>query len=62
MTIPPLIESVAALEAVHSACKNPGVLFPRQAGDLVILDNVLAMHGRKPLKGERRVLVAVAWS
>jgi len=27
---------------------------------LLILDNVLTMHGRKPFKGKRRVLVAMA--
>lgn len=50
----------ADLKAVRSACKASEVLFPWQSGDLLILDNILAMHGRKPFEGERRVLVAMA--
>ena len=50
---------IADLNAVRSACRKSEILFPWRAGDLLILDNVLAMHGRKPFKGERRVLVAM---
>ena len=50
----------ADLRAVRAACKKSERLFSWQAGDLLILDNVLAMHGRKPFEGERRVLVAMA--
>lgn len=50
----------ADLNAVRAACKASEVLFPWQNGDLLILDNILAMHGRKPFEGERRVLVAMA--
>ena len=52
--------SISDLRSVRSACKKSEVLFPWRAGDLLILDNILAMHGRKPFKGERRVLVAMA--
>ena len=48
------------LHAVRSAYRRAEVAFPWQAGDLLALDNVLAMHGRKPFEGERRVLVAMA--
>ena len=51
---------IADLAAVRSACRKSEILFSWQAGDLLILDNVLAMHGRKPFRGERRVLVAMA--
>jgi alpha-ketoglutarate-dependent taurine dioxygenase len=47
------------LRSVHSACEKSEILFSWQAGDLLILDNILAMHGRKPFTGERRVLVAM---
>jgi alpha-ketoglutarate-dependent taurine dioxygenase len=36
------------------------VIFPWSAGDVLILDNMLMMHGRQPYEGERRVLVAMA--
>ena len=51
---------IADLRSVRSACKKSERLFLWQAGDLLILDNILAMHGRKPFEGERRVLVAMA--
>jgi len=28
-------------------------------GDVLVIDNILAMHGRKPYRGERRVLMAI---
>ena len=51
---------ISDLSAVRSACKKSEVVFPWHAGDLLILDNILTMHGRKPFKGARRVLVAMA--
>jgi hypothetical protein len=51
---------ISDLESVRSAYRRSEILFPWQAGDLLILDNVLAMHGRKPFDGARRVLVAMA--
>jgi alpha-ketoglutarate-dependent taurine dioxygenase len=35
------------------------VSFPWQKGDLLVLDNVLAMHGRAPFTGKRRILTAM---
>jgi alpha-ketoglutarate-dependent taurine dioxygenase len=51
---------IADLQAVRSAYGKSEILFPWQAGDLLILDNILSMHGRKPFKGQRHVLVAMA--
>lgn len=48
------------LTSARAACKRSERLFSWQAGDLLILDNILTMHGRKPFTGERRVLVAMA--
>jgi alpha-ketoglutarate-dependent taurine dioxygenase len=35
------------------------ITYPWQKGDILVLDNVLAMHGRAPFQGKRRVLTAM---
>jgi alpha-ketoglutarate-dependent taurine dioxygenase len=35
------------------------IAFPWERGDLLVLDNVLTMHGRAPFKGKRRILAAM---
>ncbi len=35
------------------------VAFPWQRGDMLMLDNVLAMHGRATFAGRRRILAAM---
>jgi hypothetical protein len=34
--------------------------FNWQRGDVMVVDNVLATHGREPFTGERRILVAMS--
>ncbi len=34
--------------------------FEWQKGDVMILDNMLMAHGRRPYEGERRILVAMS--
>jgi hypothetical protein len=51
---------VSDLEHVRAVSRRCEVVFPWQQGDIMMIDNVLAMHGRKPFTGERTVLVAMA--
>ena len=45
------------VRAVSQSCE---ATFRWHAGDVLAIDNVLVMHGRKPFTGHRRVLVAMA--
>jgi len=47
------------MEAVRDAYAAERVLFDWQAGDLLVLDNILTAHGRMPFKGRREVVVAM---
>jgi alpha-ketoglutarate-dependent taurine dioxygenase len=48
------------LEAIRRTYSDAAVRFAWRRGDLLVLDNVLATHGRDPFTGERRTLVAMA--
>ncbi|HEY2499285.1 MAG TPA: TauD/TfdA family dioxygenase [Candidatus Angelobacter sp.] len=48
------------LEKIRSTYSNAAVRFPWREGDMLLVDNVLASHGRDPFSGERRTLVAMA--
>ena len=48
------------LREVRRVVQSQEVLFDWQAGDVLVIDNVAAMHGRKPYHGKRRVVVAMA--
>lgn len=54
----PLVEE--DLGVIRAALDAEAVLFPWQANDLLLLDNMLVAHGRMPFSGRRRVLVAMA--
>lgn len=51
------VSDLLSIRATSRACE---VRFPWHAGDLLVLDNILTMHGRKPFTGQRSVLVAMA--
>lgn len=48
------------LDEIHQAFAAEAVSFPWQAGDVLLLDNMLTAHGRTPYVGPRRVLTGMA--
>lgn len=47
------------LEELREAYRQETVSFPWQRGDILMLDNILAAHGRAPYEGTRRILVGM---
>lgn len=48
------------LELLRQAYLEEKVLFPWEAGDVLMIDNLLTAHAREPFEGPRQVLVAMA--
>ena len=48
------------LTTVRNVLEAHKISFPWQAGDVVMLDNMLTAHARAPFKGPRKVIVAMA--
>jgi alpha-ketoglutarate-dependent taurine dioxygenase len=48
------------LDEIRAAYRQETVVFPWQAGDILMLDNMLTAHGRKPFVGSRKVVVGMA--
>lgn len=44
---------------VMDVLEKETICFPWQKGDMLVLDNILAMHGRSPFAGKRRILAAL---
>ncbi len=53
----PIEDSV--MEEVQAVYAQAAVSFPWQAGDIVMLDNMLAAHSRNPFIGPRKIVVAM---
>ncbi len=49
----------ATLEELRAAYHAETVAFPWQVNDVLMLDNMLVAHGRRPFRGERKVVVGM---
>jgi len=47
------------ITAIQAAYEQATVSFPWQAGDCLMLDNMLTVHGRNPYQGDRKIVVAM---
>jgi len=47
------------MEEILSVYRDLEVSFPWQEGDVLLVDNVAVAHGRRPFRGERKILVAL---
>jgi alpha-ketoglutarate-dependent taurine dioxygenase len=48
------------LDEIRQVYQEEAVVFPWEEGDILMLDNMLAAHGRLPFAGSRKVLVGMA--
>jgi hypothetical protein len=48
------------METLREIYRAETIAFPWQKGDVLMLDNMLAAHGRAPFKGARKIVVGMA--
>ena len=56
----PIADSV--IEHINQVYEREWVAFPWQKGDILMLDNMLAAHGRNPFSGQRKIVVGMSES
>lgn len=52
----------SVLDHIREIYRREAVVFPWQEGDVLMLDNMLTAHGRRPFSGPRKILVGMAES
>jgi hypothetical protein len=52
----------SVLDDIREIYRRESVVFPWQEGDVLMLDNMLTAHGRRPFSGPRKILVGMAES
>lgn len=50
----------SVMEELREAYRKEMVVFPWQEGDVIVLDNMMTAHGRKPYAGPREVIFSMA--
>jgi alpha-ketoglutarate-dependent taurine dioxygenase len=50
----------SVLDEIRGVYTETAITFPWQEGDILMLDNFLASHGREPFVGPRKIVVAMA--
>jgi len=48
------------IDEIARVCEENSIIFPWHEGDVLLLDNMLTAHGRKPFVGKRKVVVGMA--
>jgi Taurine catabolism dioxygenase TauD, TfdA family len=49
----------SVIAEINEVYRQSKISFPWQKGDILMLDNMLAAHGRNPYIGERKIVVAM---
>ncbi|MHB8595759.1 MAG: TauD/TfdA family dioxygenase [Ktedonobacteraceae bacterium] len=50
----------SVLDEIRAIYEQEAISFPWQEGDILMLDNMLIAHGRRPYVGERKIVTAMA--